>query len=585
MKRVLRDVVCGSVAILFSSVLLHAQAGSTAQITGIVKDSSGGVLPGADVTATQTATALKRTTVTDANGSYTLPNLPVGPYRLDVNLPGFKSYVRTGLVLHVNDAPVINVELSLGAVEETVQVQAASPLVETRNTGLGQVMGNERILALPLNGRNPVDLIALTGAAVQPDGAAGISSSRSMQGGKLISIAGGQSAGVAYLLDGATHNNPYDNANLPLPFPDALQEFKVETSALSAQNGMHSGAAVNAVTRSGTNRVHGDAFEFLRNHTFNATSPFAAKNADGTRKDDGLNRNQYGGVLGGPVHRDRLFFFAGYQGTNTRQTPADNISFIPGIFNIAELMGVLKADCERNGEAALIVVDTSAAYFLGDEELSNTQMGAYARTLRLLTTLPGGPCVLVLCHPIKHVTEPSQLLPRGGGAYLAEMDGNLTLWRLSDDVVELHHTKIRGPGFQAISFKLETIKSTKLVDKSGRPFSTVRAVAITQREEDQRLDKDEEDEDHVIAAMLAKPPSHGGSFATWAQDIGWVDPQGEPYKKKVERIISKLSGAKPKLTTKLRNKWTLTEDGKTAAREAALRFESARRTSAQASLL
>src|SRR6266487_891240 len=160
MKRVLRDVVCGSLAMLLSTVLVHAQAGSTAQITGIVKDSSGGVLPGADVTAAQAATGLKRTTVTDANGSYTLPNLSVGPYRLDVNLPGFKSHVRTGLVLQVNDAPVVNVELSLGAVEETVQVQAASPLVETRNTGLGQVIGHERILALPLNGRNPVDLIA-----------------------------------------------------------------------------------------------------------------------------------------------------------------------------------------------------------------------------------------------------------------------------------------------------------------------------------------------------------------------------------------------------------------------------------------
>jgi hypothetical protein len=329
MKRALRGLVGGSLAILLTSAILHAQAGSTAQITGVVKDTSGGVLPGADVAATQTETGLKRTTVTDANGSYTLPNLPVGPYRLDVNLPGFKSYVRTGLVLQVNDAPVISVELSLGAVEETVQVQAASPLVETRNTALGAVIENERILALPLNGRNPVDLIALTGAAVQPDGAAGLSSSRSMQGGKLISIAGGQSAGVAYLLDGATHNNPYDNANLPLPFPDALQEFKVETSALAAQNGMHSGGAVNAVTRSGTNQVHGDAFEFLRNHKFNATNPFAAKNADGSRRDDGLNRNQYGGVVGGPIRRDRLFFFAGYQGTNTRQTPSDNIAFVP----------------------------------------------------------------------------------------------------------------------------------------------------------------------------------------------------------------------------------------------------------------
>ena len=198
-------------------------ASTTGSIAGKVSDTSGGVLPGAEVTATQTDTGLKRSTVSEANGSYTLPNLPVGPYRLEVNLPGFKSYVRTGLVLQVNDAPVVNMELAIGAVEETVQVQAASPLVETRNTALGQVIENDRILALPLNGRNPVDLIALAGAAVQPDGAAGLSSSRSMQGGKLISIAGGQSAGVAYLLDGATHNNPYDNANLPLPFPDALQ--------------------------------------------------------------------------------------------------------------------------------------------------------------------------------------------------------------------------------------------------------------------------------------------------------------------------------------------------------------------------
>lgn len=282
---------------------------------------------------------------------------------------------------------------------------------------------------------------------------------------------------------------------------------------------------------------------------------------------------------------DVRYRVVGSDAQRTDDPENDNISFIPGIFDIGAMMAALRADCEVNGEAAMIIVDTSAAYFLGNEELSNTQMGAYARTLRLLTTLPGGPCVVVLCHPIKHVTEPTQLLPRGGGAYLAEMDGNLTLWRLADDVVELHHTKIRGPGFQAISFKLEPITSTKLMDKSGRPFSTVRAVVITNREEEQRLDKDEEDEDHVLAAMLAKPSSHGGSFSTWAEDIGWVSPQGEPSKKKVERIIGKLSGAKPKLTTKLRNKWTLTEDGKTAAREAAKQFEAARRATPQETLL
>ena len=136
-----------------------------------------------------------------------------------------------------------------------------------------------------------------------------------MKGGVNISVAGGLSFGVAYTLDGAMHNDPQNNANLPMPFPDALQEFSVATSGLSAQNGMHSGASVNAVTKSGTNSLHGNAFEFVRDKRFNATDPFAAIGPDGERKDDGLVRNQFGGTLGGPIVRDKLFFFGGYQGT------------------------------------------------------------------------------------------------------------------------------------------------------------------------------------------------------------------------------------------------------------------------------
>jgi hypothetical protein len=157
-------------------------------------------------------------------------------------------------------------------------------------------------------------------------------STRSFQGssgGAGIAVAGGQGTSTAYILDGAMHNNPYDNLNLPLPFPDALQEFRVETGALGAGSGVHSGASVNAVTRSGTNVLHGNAFEFWRNHRMNATDPFGAVGADGEREGDGLNRNQLGGTLGGPVMVDRLFFFGGYQGTYTRQTPTSNIDFIP----------------------------------------------------------------------------------------------------------------------------------------------------------------------------------------------------------------------------------------------------------------
>lgn len=305
-----------------------AFAQATAQITGIVADGQGAVLPGVDVTAIQTETGFKRSTVTDESGSYTLTNLPLGPYRVEATLAGFRSFVRTGLVLQVNANPVVNVTMELGNLSETVSVEAATPLIETRSPSIGAVIENERIEELPLNGRQATDLIVLAGAAVQPPGAG--ASSRSMAGGVGIAVAGGQTFGVAYLLDGASHNNPYDNLNLPLPFPDAMQEFRVETSSTNANNGMHSGASVNAVTKSGTNVLHGDLFEFFRNHRFNATDPFARVDpATGRRVDDGLNRNQFGATLGGAIRPDRLFFFGAYQGTKFRSTPSDFEAFVP----------------------------------------------------------------------------------------------------------------------------------------------------------------------------------------------------------------------------------------------------------------
>jgi len=328
MGRVFGMCLFGLAALLLSAGTAGAQAGSTAQITGTVRDTSGAVLPGVDVTAVQTDTGFRRSAVTESSGLFVLSNLPIGPYRLEAMLSGFRSFQQTGIVLQVNANPEINITLSLGAVTETVSVQGSTPLVETRSPSIGQVIENERIEALPLNGRNPVDLITLAGAAVpQP---ALDATSRSMQGGRAIAVAGGQGFGVAYMLDGATHNNPYDNLNLPLPFPDALQEFRLETSSTTANNGVHSSASVNAVTKSGTNTFHGDLFEFARNHKFNATNRFNAVNATtGERADDGLSRHQYGGTFGGPLKTDRLFFFGGYQGTRLRETPADLFAFVP----------------------------------------------------------------------------------------------------------------------------------------------------------------------------------------------------------------------------------------------------------------
>ena len=329
MKRVW-GFVCGVLFLLLASANAFAQAGATAQISGVVKDSSGGVLPGVRVTATQTDTGLKREATTEADGSFSLLNLPPGSYRLEAMLQGFRSFQQTGITLQVGASPVINVSLAVGAVAETITVQANASLVETKNLGIGQVMTNKQVVELPLNGRNTADLLALLPASVPT--AAGNATSRSMQGsngGIAYSLAGGLNFGVSYVLDGATHNNPYDNLNFPLPFPDATGEFKAETSAMTAQNGMHSGGAVNVVTKSGSNAFRGDMFEFFRHHAMNATDPFAVKDANGVRKDDGLKRNQYGATLGGPIAKDRLFFFLAYQGTNIRQVPTDNRAFVP----------------------------------------------------------------------------------------------------------------------------------------------------------------------------------------------------------------------------------------------------------------
>lgn len=307
-------------SILLVSVLTCTAAWgqATAQITGTVRDQSSAVLPGAEITATQTETGISRNTISNETGSFIMANLALGPYRIEVALPGFRTYVQTGIVLQVNSNPVINAVLEVGQVTETVEVQANAAMVETRSVGIAQIMENERILELPLNGRNVTELVTLTGGAVQ----SGVPAAMNFDSGRFISVNGGLGFGVQYNLDGAMHTDQYSGLGQPFPFPDALQEFKVETSGLSAQNGGQSGASVNSVTKSGTNEIHGDLFEFLRNDLFNARQPFATTGST-------LKRNQFGGTLGGPILKNRLFFFAGYQGTTLREDPSDTRTFIP----------------------------------------------------------------------------------------------------------------------------------------------------------------------------------------------------------------------------------------------------------------
>ena len=302
----------------FASAGLLAQ---TVSINGIVRDASGLAVPAADVTVTQTNTGFTRNAQSASDGAYVLPTLPIGPYRLEVKKAGFATYVQSGIVLQVDTNPAIDVSLKVGSVSEQVNVEAAAAMVETQSTGVGQVINSEQVVDLPLNGRDATQLIFLSGASTTgPNGQ--INTTKNYQNETIIALAGPGVAGVSYMLDGGTYNDPFNALNLPFPFPDALQEFKVETSALPAQYGYHSQGAVNAVTKSGTNEFHGDAFEFVRNTIFNGRDYLATVG-------DGVKRNQFGGTIGGPIKKNKLFFFAGYQQTILRSAPANSVAFLP----------------------------------------------------------------------------------------------------------------------------------------------------------------------------------------------------------------------------------------------------------------
>jgi len=315
----------------FSCAILSAQTISTSQIRGTIVDASGAPVPGAQITLTQTATGAVRTATSGSAGDYTLPELPVGPYQLAVTKEGFNKYLQTGIVLEVGVNPTINVALKVGTVTQEVTVQAETAMVETQSTGVGQVTAPQDVQDLPLNGRQLTDLLSLAPATGE-----GRAFRASYPSSAVISIAGGAQGSVAYWLDGGTHNDPLSNQNLPLPFPDTVEEFKVETSSLPAQYGTHPSGTVNVVTKSGTNSFHGDAFEYLRNYIFDsrntafaAASPAfyptlspadAAAAALAASPRDNLKRNQFGGTVGGPIMKDRLFFFAGWQDTIQRST-------------------------------------------------------------------------------------------------------------------------------------------------------------------------------------------------------------------------------------------------------------------------
>ena len=294
---------------------------TTGGITGVVQDAGGGVLPGVTIKATHEATNAETVAVSNDVGLYVLRGLPVGRYTVVAELSGFQTAKNTDVVVRVNEDVRLDIGLKVGAVTEMVTVSGMASTVDTSTGTLKTVVDQERIENLPLNGRNATQLMTLV-AGVLPD-RSDLTSGATYPGTSPVSSSGARGNTTNYVLDGGSNNDHYSNGPNPMPNPDALQEFSVQTNSFSAEYGRNVGAIVNAVTRAGTNEYRGLGFGYFRHHKFNANNFFTPG------VDDGLKRAQYGGTFGGPIVRNRTFFFGSYQGTNERQRPTTRARLVP----------------------------------------------------------------------------------------------------------------------------------------------------------------------------------------------------------------------------------------------------------------
>jgi hypothetical protein len=317
-----RLTVAALVAMLVATPALGQT--STGTILGGVKDAQGGVVPGATVTATNLGTQYSRSAVTDGAGEYALRLLPIGDYMLVVTMPGFKNYSQTGIVLEVGRNARVDATIELGAVSESVSVVGDSPLVETASASLSRTVGQHEVLNLPLVNRDLYALLSVTG---------GVSSNENQNslGGpeQLTTINGSgraQMGTVNFQLDGGNNTAGLRGTGNPAPNPEAVQEFRVLTNGYAAEYGRYSAGVVDVVTKSGTNVFHGAAFEFFRNEKLNSPRwvPPGTPSVN-----DPLDRNQYGGAFGGPIAKDKTFFFVSYSALRQEETYYRNTAVVP----------------------------------------------------------------------------------------------------------------------------------------------------------------------------------------------------------------------------------------------------------------
>jgi len=351
-----KNVLMVLFVLLFVPLISRAQG--LGSITGRVTDPAGASVAGAQVTATHEGTGFSRTATTDNEGLYVIPSLQPATYTLIVEAKGFSTSKESAVTLLADQTLTVNVGVKLGMTTEVVTVTSGALQVDTATSTLKQVIEQERISELPLNGRNAAQLTLLVAGAVNsPNGGADQGATKTFPGAVTYSANGARQDTISYQLDGGNYVDEYTNVNQPFPFPDALQEFSVQTSNYSAEYGENAGGVVNVITKSGTNSFHGDAFEFVRNPVFNAQNYFATPTTP-----DRIKRNQYGGTLGGPVIHDKTFFFLGYQRTAFRNLVLGS-SHVVGQTDITNFLAAGKK--LDPGVATMLGIDPATGAYLG----------------------------------------------------------------------------------------------------------------------------------------------------------------------------------------------------------------------------
>jgi hypothetical protein len=314
---------------VFCGPQLSAQD-ATGRVVGIIYDQSGGVIADASVTVTNVATHISRETTSDSTGFYQVLSLPVGDYTVSVQRQGFRSATTSERKLEINQTLKLDVKLEIGSATETITVESTTGTVETINPTLGSTVSERTVQDMPLNGRNALDLALLQPGVLPADNPANGSGGT---GGLQFTVGGGRSDSNTFVLDGGLNNDLLDNGVVYNPNPDSIQEFRVLTSNFTAEYGRSAGGIITEVTKSGTNAFHGSAYDFLRNTALDANNFFSNLNGQPRQV---LHRNQYGGTVGGPILKNKLFFFLAYQKQQLSELQASAAATLP---TPAELQG------------------------------------------------------------------------------------------------------------------------------------------------------------------------------------------------------------------------------------------------------